>query len=732
VAQYPYTTSPDPTVDGLLTRPRFSTRRHDALFVRVEAVYPNTVQIRSPRSPVSIFTDALKSEPKSDSGRHVYLWDQVKAVATSDPDDKPLPAILSDDTINLLSLVSTDPNEQSLLGASGAASTLATPLSPMTDTFLSPSTNGSVRKSTPPSSTPQIPKDWAEFSSAGFGETTISQNFASILLDKDVEVTQPPVQRKSSRRKLTKSTTTSVEFNPPDSKQKVAPEEPEGPKLILAATEVVQLDEAFIDFWRDAVADPVSNDWPKFVIGELKHPLTPRSLSSEDGGASSTTPISWIVIEEKVRRPTPPPTPVISHEALPTSGGLKVAAIPSKRSSSPRPSFGEKKSSLSATFKRFTLFGSSKDDLTEDINPAAGGSGKRDSLGGKKKVGAGKSPKIGELGEVLSEEPEPLPEVPKKVEKVEQSGEGKSTVATVAAGVVGGAAVGAILAATSDVDEGKVEAVKDAPPREGTKEEVTTEATTEDNEPPAPQDDSPVVEGKDEVPVASVPVPLASIPEVPPVVKETEAPVVGAELETLPSAPESVVSHGETPGPQLALDSTEVGLHPVPESATHVEQPQEFIAQLTDVPPVDDAEAADFSIPLSEPTIEHLEDKVEDPAVDVGVDLDPVPIATNDPVEFVEVEEVEEPEPEPVEVSQPPVTVDEKIEESAVQEDVPVNGVPAIETPAPVLEQEPEPEPTPIQLIVEDEDDVLAPPVEEPQPVVTEDVSSLPPNVLDG
>jgi len=109
----------------------------------------------------------------------------------------------------------------------------------------------------------------------------------------------------------------------------------------------------------------------------------------------------------------------------------------------------------------------------------------------------------------------------------------------------------------------------------------------------------------------------------------------------------------------------------------------------------------------------------------------PVPIATNDPVEFVEVEEVEEPEPEPVEVSQPPVTVDEKIEESALQEDVPVNGVPATETPAPVLEQEPEPEPTPIQLIVEDEDDVLAPPVEEPQPVVTEDVSSLPPNVLD-
>ncbi|KAF9648113.1 hypothetical protein BDM02DRAFT_3072759, partial [Thelephora ganbajun] len=78
VAQYPYTTSPDPTVDGLLTRPRFSTRRHDALFVRVEVVYADHVEVHSSRSPIGIFADALKSEPKSDSGGHFYLWDQLK------------------------------------------------------------------------------------------------------------------------------------------------------------------------------------------------------------------------------------------------------------------------------------------------------------------------------------------------------------------------------------------------------------------------------------------------------------------------------------------------------------------------------------------------------------------------------------------------------------------------------------------------------------------------------
>ncbi|KAF9648112.1 hypothetical protein BDM02DRAFT_3076641, partial [Thelephora ganbajun] len=60
---------------------------------------------------------------------------------------------------------------------------------------------------------------------------------------------------------------------------------------------VVQLDEAFIDFWRDTVADPISSDWPKFVIGELKHPLT---LQRESSGS----PINWIIIEEKFRRPT--------------------------------------------------------------------------------------------------------------------------------------------------------------------------------------------------------------------------------------------------------------------------------------------------------------------------------------------------------------------------------------------------------------------------------------------
>jgi len=168
-AQCPYTTSPDSTMDGLLTGPCFSTRCHDALFVRVEALYADDGQIQSSPSPVRILTDALNSKPRANNGEHVYLWDQVKAAAVSGPENKSPPAILSDDTVSLLSLVSTDHKEQDLLGIPGPASTLVLPLSPVMETFLSPTRNANdasvpVRRPTLPSSTLRSPKDWAEFS----------------------------------------------------------------------------------------------------------------------------------------------------------------------------------------------------------------------------------------------------------------------------------------------------------------------------------------------------------------------------------------------------------------------------------------------------------------------------------------------------------------------------------------------------------------------------------------
>jgi len=143
----------------------------------------------------------------------------------------------------------------------------------------------------------------------------------------------------------------------------------------------------------------------------------------------SDNPISWIIVEEKFLRPTPPSTPLVSQEALSVSPGLKVAGSSLRRSSSPRPSFGDRKgSSFTTTLKRFSLFGTSKDDLAEDTHSFTGPSGKKDSFSGRKKqAGVGKSQKIGEIGEVLSEEPEP-------VEKTEG---GKDAVVAVATGAVG-------------------------------------------------------------------------------------------------------------------------------------------------------------------------------------------------------------------------------------------------------------------------------------------------------
>jgi hypothetical protein len=138
-------------VDGLLTRPRFSTRRCDALFVRVEAACPDTLQTPPSRSPVGIFADAVKSESKSD------LWNQVKAAAAFASDDRSLPAILSDDTINFLSLASTDPKERLALGIPDPTPTISTSSSPVFDTFLSPKPMETVSRSVNHHSAPTPP-----------------------------------------------------------------------------------------------------------------------------------------------------------------------------------------------------------------------------------------------------------------------------------------------------------------------------------------------------------------------------------------------------------------------------------------------------------------------------------------------------------------------------------------------------------------------------------------------
>ncbi|EEB99094.1 hypothetical protein MPER_01288, partial [Moniliophthora perniciosa FA553] len=119
---------------------------------------------------------------------------------------------------------------------------------------------------------------------------------------------------------------------------------------------IVKLDEAFIDFWSDALLDPISDGWPRFVICRLKSSLP--EIQVNEGGRK----LEWLVIEQKFVKPTPSAPATI--EATPSSATETLSptttesARPRPRATSPKPSL---KSFGSSAKKRFTFWSSSKD-----------------------------------------------------------------------------------------------------------------------------------------------------------------------------------------------------------------------------------------------------------------------------------------------------------------------------------------------------------------------------------
>ena len=73
VKKYPY--GPPETEDGLLPRPRFSTRRFDAVFIRVETTAQST---KSKLHPVSLVKEALRANIEASLGENGQLWEKVK------------------------------------------------------------------------------------------------------------------------------------------------------------------------------------------------------------------------------------------------------------------------------------------------------------------------------------------------------------------------------------------------------------------------------------------------------------------------------------------------------------------------------------------------------------------------------------------------------------------------------------------------------------------------------
>lgn len=388
VKYYPYNKGSLVTEDELLSRPRFSTRQYDALFVRVETLLTQGA-VQPKQHPIQLLLDAFQLPIENPSGgEHIALWHTVKNAASeeatsSDPEGPQFTRIFVDETIQLLSLIPADNN------APTSPTLFTSPITKVVSRKRSSSLTKVLENTTPRSnanngSTPVSPTspssivitDWTQFSLAGFGDTPTTQPLVALLdQDDDIEVTQPRFSRKTSRQRGKSHTRRrrSEDHEPPETlPSSHSKSESSIVETKLASVHVIQIDEAFIDFWSDAIVDPISVNWPTFLVCGLK----------QIPGAQS--PIRWLVIEQAYshQQPSRVPSPDGRH-----------------RGRSPRPSFRSDISGIrinsmfSSARKRFSVFSKSATDL--DL----------------KKSGC-KTPIVGELGEVLVEEEPTFPSAP--------------------------------------------------------------------------------------------------------------------------------------------------------------------------------------------------------------------------------------------------------------------------------------------------------------------------------
>ncbi|KAG1751754.1 hypothetical protein EDB19DRAFT_1198150 [Suillus lakei] len=510
VKHYPYSRGSRAAEEDLLPHPRFSTRSCSVLFVRIETLLSESAPQPKP-SPVRLLLDAFNLSSEGETFEHVELWNALKTAATEiastsstvgTQDGPQFGRVFVDETIHLLASTSRNASSPTMSPTLEVASPVPRRSSPFSkildrskDKAAHGNGNNNGNSATSPVSSSPIISDWAQFSTSGFGETSTVTPLAATLLDtdKDVEITEPLVSPKSSKRwGRSRSGQRSA-----DSTHDASTKEPAVLSTKLASVHMTQVDEAFIDFWSDAIADPITENWPSFVICGLK------PLPGNDA-------VSWLIVEQTYARLQPP-------QPRPTS--------PERRGrTSPRPSF---RSDISGTFaatrKRFSFFnGASKTSLTG------------------KKVIMGKSPKVGELGEILPEEEE-RSETPTAITSMSR-GLGLGVAATAAAGTVTAEAV-----QQPAPSQGSVPQLQGAP----AEEIVQSPAIATPTEPQAaqPQQDNLVAELQEQPVVEPVPedieAPVVETPEVPSSDHTLPAvPVVDALPET-PVGPEEQISIDE-------------------------------------------------------------------------------------------------------------------------------------------------------------------------------------------
>ncbi|KAJ3903378.1 hypothetical protein F5879DRAFT_157590 [Lentinula edodes] len=447
VKHYPYAgITQSSTEHDLLPRPRFSTRRYDALFVHIDTESPLSGP-KALRHSLQMVADALNAITPSTDTPPYSIWREVQQTAAAgdeellySPSVGRFPAVgrvLSDETLGILSLLADDEIQRE-----SSINFVSRTNSPKEDTDRngpgqrSTSTSIHARQLSVSSSDTAMPQrpsfnnlglnlDWNSFSSSGFSQSSplLTPLAETLLESKDSEVTSPSVtpSRKGSKKSVKTpphQSRRSLDVLPPIT----IPTTPgtwsqlqndlTTTSGITAKTssrvtkvELIPLDEGFIDFWNDSLLDPITDveAWPKFVVCRLKTSIGTQAKKVE-----------WIVVEQQYIKPAPK---ILSVARSPTSHSTDTSAhettvestsspkSPAMRASSPRPSL----SSVNASVKRFSFWGGSKKDKgeKEDLSPTT-----------KKKV---KGVKIGEMGEILAQEEPKSPKVaspPKKVVEV--------------------------------------------------------------------------------------------------------------------------------------------------------------------------------------------------------------------------------------------------------------------------------------------------------------------------
>lgn len=412
VRQYPYTKGlSNPMTDvKLLARPRITTIPYDALFVRLEVELPS--EKRRPKhkiNPLTLLADAFSLQIE---GEHAELWSIITSESKHGSSPSPLSNVFADETIRFLSMVpGTDGGEVPVksptfsIFAGGVLSPhkrSATAIEKGKGKLAPTVVSGHVKPATDPTpvsalSPLDLTQDWDQFSTSGFFDVSPAiVPLASTLFDNDVEKTIPPdppvavslsrsISRRSSKSRRSRHAKSPSTTSPRKSEETIRPTPAEGssaapappppqqdtlPLTKATQVQIIQIDEAFVDFWSDALLDPISSDWPTFIICKFKSSLVPKLVVGLPQEGRTAKTLKWLILEHvHTVKPPLPPAPV--EVARPR------ASSPSSESMSPK--------------KRFSFW---------SMNRSLSGS----SVGSQKGKNKAKSPiAVGEMGELLEE-----------------------------------------------------------------------------------------------------------------------------------------------------------------------------------------------------------------------------------------------------------------------------------------------------------------------------------------